>query len=238
MTFVFPYYLIIDLFVFLGPLFISIVGPVKFLKKYKSFIPAIITVAVPYIIWDMLATGKDWYFNPKYVLPVRIIDLPVEEIMFFFVVPFAILFVYEYVKLYVPARNFSINRIRSFELLLFIIIFILAIFFLKYQYLTLALISVLVFLLIDLISGSFLFSDRNYWIYMGFGVVSFVIVNYLLTSIPVVEYYTNTILTTNYWNGRITTIPIEDFIYNFSLLSFYLFFYKMYSSKIKGKNKQ
>ncbi|MCI2411909.1 lycopene cyclase domain-containing protein [Cuniculiplasma divulgatum] len=230
MTLIFPYYLIIDLFVLLGPVFISIVGPVKFLRKYKAFIPAIITVAVPYIIWDMLVTGKDWYFNPKYVLPIRIIDLPLEEIMFFFVVPFAILFVYEYVITYIPVKKFKLKKARIFEFILLIIFLIITVFALKYQYLTLALISLIIYILIDLFSGSYNFSDRNYWIYMGFGVISFIIVNYLLTSIPVVEYYTKTILTTSYWDGRITTIPLEDFIYNFSLLSLYLFFYRKYSA--------
>ena len=229
MSLIFPYYLVIDLFVLIGPMLMSILGPVKFIKNYRSFIPAIITVAVPFIFWDMIVTGKDWYFNPKYVLPIRIVDLPVEEILFFLVVPFAILFVYEYISQYVPFKRFNKKTVFVFELLLLIASIIFTLLSLKFQYLTLALISVIIFLLIDLASGSYLFSERNYWIYMGFGVISFLIVNYLLTSIPVVEYFTKTILTTSYWNGRITTIPLEDFIYNFSLLSLYLYFYRKYS---------
>lgn len=232
----FPVYLIIDIFTFVGPLFISIVGKVKFLEHYRATVVSIVTVAIPYIIWDTLVTGVDWHFNPKYVLPIRIVDLPIEEILFFFVVPFAMLFVYEYIREYSKERTVEGSSVLYVSSAVFIILIILT--FLSYgiQYLFLALISLDVLFLTQFLSNFILFRSRNYWLYMVAGVVAFLIVNYILTSLPVVEYYTSRILTTSTWNGRITTIPMEDFIYNFSLLSFYLFFYKIYEkyfSKLK-----
>ena len=47
--------------------------------------------------------------------------------------------------------------------------------------------------------------------------VPFVVFNYLLTSTVIVHYSPEAI-----WGVRVTTIPLEDFFYNFSMLSFYL----------------
>ncbi|MGP6239135.1 lycopene cyclase domain-containing protein [Cuniculiplasma sp. SKW4] len=224
----FPVYLMIDIFTFGGPLFISIVGKVKFLEHYKATVTSIVTVAIPYIIWDMLVTGVDWHFNPKYVLPIKIVDLPIEEILFFFVVPFAMLFVFEYIREYSRERTVDGSSVLYASSIAFVIIIILTFLSYSIQYLFLALISLDVLFVSQFLSNFNLFRSKNYWLYMLTGVIAFLIVNYILTSLPVVEYYTSRILTTSSWNGRITTIPMEDFIYNFSLLSFYLFFYRMY----------
>ena len=233
---IFPAYLIIDLMTFGGPLFISIIGKVKYLKNYKSFIPAIVIVAIHYIIWDMLVTGLDWHFNPLYVLSIRIVDLPLEEVMFFFVVPFAMLFVYEYIRYYVKEKTISERMAYYVFIPIFAISTVITIFSYDIQYLFLAMISVDILFLAEIITKFEMFRTRNYWIYMLMGLIAFLIVNYFLTSLPVVEYYHSKILSTSYWNGRITTIPLEDFIYNFALLSFYLFFYNIFNKKFISKN--
>ena len=46
------------------------------------------------------------------------------------------------------------------------------------------------------------------------------IVNNVLTSTPIVLYSPDAI-----WGARVTTIPVEDFLYNFALLSLYLLVY-------------
>jgi hypothetical protein len=33
------------------------------------------------------------------------------------------------------------------------------------------------------------------------------------------------------WNGRFFTIPLEDFFYNFSMLSFYLLVYRFFKKR-------
>ncbi len=233
---IFPAYLIIDLMTFGGPLFISIIGKVKYLKNYRSFIPAIVIVAIPYIIWDMLVTGLDWHFNPSYVLSIRIVDLPIEEVMFFIVVPFAMLFVYEYIRYYLQEKTMSEKRAYYVFVPIFAISIALTILSYGIQYLFLAMLSIDILFIFEIATKFHMFRSRNFWIYMLMGLIAFLIVNYFLTSIPVVEYYHSKILSTSYWNGRITTIPVEDFIYNFSLLSFYLFFYNIFNKKFISKN--
>lgn len=49
--------------------------------------------AIPYLLWDVWATERGhWSFNPKYITGNFIYNLPVEEVLFFFVIPFCILF--------------------------------------------------------------------------------------------------------------------------------------------------
>jgi hypothetical protein len=62
--------------------------------------------------------------------------------------------------------------------------------------------------------------------------IPFIIFNYLLTSIPIVSYNANAIWGADgLWNGRFFTIPLEDFFYNFSMLSFYLLVYQVFKKK-------
>ncbi len=49
----------------------------------------------------------------------------------------------------------------------------------------------------------------------------FLLINTVLTALPVVEYNPEAI-----FGFRVFTIPIEDFFYNYAMLSFYLLFYR------------
>jgi hypothetical protein len=59
-----------------------------------------------YIVWDILFTKNNfWKFNDIYILKYKFIHLPIEEYMFFMVVPYASLFIYECIKNYYPNLN-------------------------------------------------------------------------------------------------------------------------------------
>jgi lycopene cyclase domain-containing protein len=59
----------------------------------------------------------------------------------------------------------------------------------------------------------------------------FGIFNHVLTSLPVVSYSPQAIT-----GLRVGTIPVEDFFYNFSLLSFYLIIY-LFAEEKWGRRK-
>lgn len=228
----FPAYLIIDTFVFAGPLFLSIISKLNYIQKYRIILLSIFPVAIPYIIWDILVTNRDWYFNNKYVLNIRIVDLPIEEILFFFVVPFAMFFVLEYLSKYIKEKTYTTKWFFYGNVIALILLIPAILFSFKEQYLFLDLIALEILFLSQLLMRQRAFRSNLFWYFSLFGLIAFLIVNYILTSLPVVEYHINTILTIGSWNGKITTIPMEDFIYNFSLLSFYYIFYRYFSIKI------
>jgi lycopene cyclase domain-containing protein len=58
-----------------------------------------LAIAVPLLLfgaWDIAATARGhWSFNPAYVVGVTIVNLPVEEWLFFVVLPFVSVFTWE-----------------------------------------------------------------------------------------------------------------------------------------------
>ena len=113
----------------------------------------------------------------------------------------------------------------------------LALLFKNQEYTVLALLAAASFLLLAPIISFKLLQNSNFWRYLGIGFILFVIFNYVLTSMPIVSYNPQAI-----WNFRVLTIPLEDFFYNFSLLSWYLLAYhkikRSLPSLIKSKNKE
>ena len=74
----------------------------KELSFYKYPLRLAAALAIPFmifIVWDVFAAARGhWSFNEKYISGLRIINLPVEEILFFLIIPFCALFTWEAVK--------------------------------------------------------------------------------------------------------------------------------------------
>ncbi len=67
----------------------------------KFVFASIIISAIPYILWDVWATyNKHWSFNAKYHSNIFIYNLPLEEVLFFVVIPFCIIFVWSLLRKY------------------------------------------------------------------------------------------------------------------------------------------
>jgi lycopene cyclase domain-containing protein len=64
---------------------------------------------------------------------------------------------------------------------------------------------------------------RRFWISLLVSYVPFLLANGLLTALPVVTYGDQAIL-----GFRVISIPIEDFLYSFSLLGFNLLAYRVF----------
>jgi lycopene cyclase domain-containing protein len=69
-----------------------------FWTSVKETFTAIIISAIPFIIWDAAVANRHWFFADEYTVGFRILQLPFEEILFFFSVPFACIFTWEMVK--------------------------------------------------------------------------------------------------------------------------------------------
>jgi lycopene cyclase domain-containing protein len=72
--------------------------------------------------------------------------------------------------------------------------------------------------------------ESRFWIYIFLAFFPFVLTNYFLTSIPVVIYNPE-----RFSQIRITTIPVEDFFYSFSLVTGYIYVYELVKSKLEAK---
>jgi lycopene cyclase domain-containing protein len=212
-------YLIINLIIIAFPLLLSLLPRFGFYRKLRPLGLSILIVGGLFIFWDVLATQRgDWSFNPLYVSGFKLFGLPYEEWLFFFTVPYSCVFLYEgMIKVLIDKKVFYQ---KTFYLLLAAASLVLSLFFTAQPYTaSVCLVTGLVFLTAVFLFEA-IFSSRLFWLWLSAGMVLFFIFNYFLTSLPVVAYNPKAIT-----NLRIITIPIEDFFYNFSLLSLYLAVY-------------
>ena len=85
------YYLYIHLFSIVPVFLLSFDEKVGFYKSWKKLFPAILLIGFIFIVWDVLFTAWNvWGFNDSYFLGVEFLGLPLEELLFFVSIPFAL----------------------------------------------------------------------------------------------------------------------------------------------------
>lgn len=219
----------------IGPLTLSFERRMAFYTKSKALFLAILIVALPFIFWDQYFTGLGvWGFDKQYVSGIRILDLPLEEVIFFFIIPYACLFVYEVVQAFLGRRNFDFfGKIFGFATALSAII--LAMVHMQKWYTLWA--TVVASLLV--IGVCFQLKAKwfgHFAVAFTICIIPFLIVNGLLTgwatSQPVVWYNEDHIT-----GFRVGTIPMEDFYYNLGMfLSLVVVYEWLKTKKASPKN--
>ena len=214
-------YLLINILTIIFPLVLTFEKKLKFYNNLPYLFLSIIIVGGAYIYWDVLATARgDWAFNDIYIVGIRFFGLPIEEILFFVTVPYAMIFLYETFNFYIKDKRLKFNCRNMYFVAFFY--FLIALNNYSQPYTFTVMIFMSLFFVLANLSKSDLLSSRNFWLFMILGYIPFSIVNYILTSLPIVTYGKNAI-----WNFRITTIPVEDFFYSFSLIGLSLLIYTL-----------
>jgi len=78
------------------PLLLSFYPKLKFYKNLSSLLYTISLIVIIFGFWDVLATQRGhWSFNPAGVWNIRVINLPLEGVLFFVVIPFCCIFTWE-----------------------------------------------------------------------------------------------------------------------------------------------
>ncbi len=154
---------------------------------------------------------KVWSFNPQYLIGITLVNLPIEEVLFFLVVPFSCIFVYEVLIAY-----FKTDFLKPYSLalnLIFLIFFIAFGLYFNQKIYTLFQCLLLVMMLI--LHKRYLKAPYLGRFYATFFIclIPFLIMNGYLTSLPIVIY-------NDAFNSgiRIGTIPLEDSFYCLLLL--------------------
>jgi len=218
-------YLLADILVLLFPFLLSFERRVRFWKKWPYLLPGYLTVSSIFIIWDVIATKRgDWSFNEDRTIGIELFGLPCEELLFFLVVPYSCMFTYEVLSYYIKDRKVPFRRWPYFAVgFLFLIA---AIVFRDQDYTLMALGSCALALFIAPVVAPSMFSSRVFWSFVVVTMGLFVMMNMVLTSLPIVEYDPDAIWGGDGpWNGRFFYIPLEDFFYNLSFLTSFLMVY-------------
>ena len=203
-------YLIILIASIAAPFALSFDRKVQYYKNLKYILPAILITAIFFWIWDVWFTANGvWSFNPKYITGIKIIGMPIEEWLFFLVIPYCCMFIYEVLKFYLKKYEYA-NFFRTFSLFPIVLFALVSFFFHNKDYTFITFIFSTVYLGYTIFRNKFNPHLTKFYFSYLVSLVPFLIVNGLLTSLPVVEYNSAHIL-----NIRIMNIPIEDFSYLF-----------------------
>lgn len=82
-----------------APFVLSFYPPLKFWRNFKALIYALGAIVIVFGGWDVLATWRGhWHFDPQGIIGIKIINLPLEEWLFFIVIPFCCIFTWEALK--------------------------------------------------------------------------------------------------------------------------------------------
>lgn len=224
-------YLLLMIGSVLFPVIFSFEKQIHFVSRWKYLPIAIGVPAVFFIGWDVWFTHSGiWSFSNEYTLGIRILELPVEEWLFFIVVPFCSIFIYENVKFFL--RKFSYHD-RLVQLLWFVVVlfFLTAIIANNLSYTFWNFTFTTIFLIFLLFVGWFRKHITHFLITFLIGTIPMMIVNGVLTSFPVVSY--NPL---EFSNLRLFSIPVEDFIYYFLLVGMNVFLYELQQRKHHFEN--
>jgi len=212
------------------PFVFSFERNVGYYKQWKALGIAIVIPGLFFIVWDALFTKLGfWSFNDQFILGPRFLGLPLEEWLFFVVIPFCSVFVYEVVKFYLHKIDLQ-KYVPVFLYLLVLVFFVLALFSFGKWYTFINLSSNIVFLIFVLNVPSFQKYLTHFFIAFLVACMPMFVVNGLLTALPVVEYNANV-----FSNIRILDIPIEDFSYFLLLMLMNVFVYEKSKKLIASK---
>jgi len=215
-------YLLFNIFIFAGPFILGIIPRYYFVNKWPAVFLSIITVGLPFIIWDIVVTGSHWMFNEKYISGLYIAGLPIEEWLFFITVPFACLYTWEMIIKRKDSREISIPLIVRISFILPAPAGII-LYFYGLQYTGLVLVFITMSIALDFFLGTRLIYQKRFYLFLFYIILFTLIFNGYLTWRPVVTYGEL------YQIGfRIFTIPVEDFFYGISLLYLNTIFYEKF----------
>lgn len=208
-------YLLLDAATLLFPLLFSFDKKVAFYRHWQALIGPLLVTGTFFIIWDILFTRQGvWSFNPHYLTGIGSWNLPLEEWLFFLVVPYACAFIYACLPAYVKALSPSGKGWPALLTLGIALTIVGLIFYHKAYTFTSFTFCGLTIIGLYLLRRHFTaFRPHTFLIAYTICLIPFFIVNGILTALPVVIYNNAENL-----GIRMYTIPFEDTFYGMLLV--------------------
>jgi lycopene cyclase domain-containing protein len=217
------------------PLALSFDKNLRFYKSWIYLFPALIFTAFIYLIFDVCLTRWGvWGFNPVYVSAIGLFGLPIEEWLFFIIIPYCSIFLHDVMVYYFPQYKLNAKLSRFFSSGFIVLLLMVAVLNFDKAYTVYMALTVCILLLITLFSK---YNEivQHYFITFLAIAVPFLLINGILTGSlidgEVVWYNNNENL-----GIRLFTIPVEDIGYGFGLILFNLLLRERIKVYFAGKN--
>lgn len=218
-------YITLILLTITGPFCLSFDKKVAFHKEWKWFLASMLPTSVAYILWDIIATHTGvWKFNSSFLLGSFMGNLPLEEYLFFIVVPYACLFIYACLKAYFP----TISKPQWHNTMIWSILALCITMMAlapghSYTWSTFGLLAI-TFLILYWVK----FTQHLSYLLLAWAIalLPMAFVNGILTANPVLIYNDAENL-----GFRVGTIPFEDFFYNLLYMTWMISIYEYFKYK-------
>lgn len=209
-------YLVVELCALAIPLAFSFDRKVAYFRLWPFLIPAILINSVVFIGLDIYFTSRGtWGFNPEYHSDIVIAGLPLEELLFFIIIPYCSLFVHYVFIAYLPETAVSSLTSGIISALLVLLLMISAIISRDQAYT--AFYSLLTAAIIIMAWMTFPGMLARYYLTFLIIMIPFLLVNSILTGSFTdgeVFWYNSADIS----GIKIFSIPVEDVLFGFSLI--------------------
>jgi lycopene cyclase domain-containing protein len=209
-------YLAVELCALAIPLAFSFDRKVAYFRMWPFLLPSIMINAVIFISLDIYFTSRGvWGFNPEYHSRIMIAGLPLEEILFFIIIPYCSLFIHYVFIAYLPGAAIKRRISGIISALLIVSLLLTAGLNLSRSYTSFYSILTAGLILIAWITNPAMLS--RFYITFLIIMVPFLLVNSILTGSFIegeVFWYDSNEIT----GIRLFSIPVEDVLFGFSLI--------------------
>jgi lycopene cyclase domain-containing protein len=211
-----PLYLTLELCSIAIPLILSFDRKVGFYRHWLVLFPSILLTGTLFIVFDIYFAKKGiWGFNPRYHSDIVLAGLPLEEWLFFIVIPYSSIFIHYVVTAYFPKALLSDKTTRIISVTVIAILILSLIMNYQKAY-TVVYFSLMIIVVVTALFGKTELLGRFYLSFLLI-LIPFILINGILTGSFIdgeaVWYNSNEIT-----GLRLLTIPVEDFTYGFSLI--------------------
>ena len=209
-------YLALDLGAIIFPFLFSFYPKAPYYKKWKFLFPSMLVGSGIFLVWDVAFTKMGvWGFNPDYLTGIYLINLPIEEVLFFLCVPYSSIFIYEVVRHFTKPDQWS-GAGKMISIFLIFFLGVMGLLNINKWYTAVTFLALSFFLLIAVFRWKSDFLGVFYFSFV-FVLIPFFMMNGILTGTfldaPVVWYNNSENL-----GLRMGTIPFEDTFYGMLLL--------------------
>ncbi len=214
-------YLLLNLGSISVPFLYSFHPKLKLFRKWQFIFPSILFTMFYFIVWDIIFTKNGvWGFNETYHSSIEIFSLPLEEWLFFICIPYACIFLHYALLHSFPESRLSPKITNYLSVTLaFLLIVVGFLFYGKAYTLVNFLVGAIWLLIVNKFHQKLL---QRYFLTFLVMIIPFLLINGILTGSFIeneVVWYNNS----ENLGIRVFTIPIEDFVYAFSLILSCLF---------------